>query len=94
VAVSNEGLGPTGIRERLDEVLGEGPAIVFSDLRDGSCGMAARQACVGPDRVLITGVNLPVLLDFVMKRQLPLRELVPRLLDRARSAITAAPDPG
>ena len=91
VALSNEGLSPEAIRERLDELAGDGPAIVFADLREGSCGLAARQVCMGsaPGRALITGVNLPVLLDFAMKRHLPLEELVPRLVERGRAAIAS-----
>lgn len=91
VALSNEGLGPDAIRDRLDELVGDGPAIVFADLREGSCGLAARQVCLGAggERALITGVNLPVLLDFAMKRHLPLDELVPRLVDRGRAAIAS-----
>lgn len=94
VALSNEGLGPAAIRERLDELAGDGPAIVFADLREGSCGMAARQVCLAnaPRRALITGVNLPVLLDFVMKRNLPIEELVPRLVERGRAAIASGPE--
>ncbi|HUE77744.1 MAG TPA: hypothetical protein VMM83_07360 [Longimicrobiales bacterium] len=93
-ALSNEGLGPDGIRARLDELVGDGPAIVFADLREGSCGLAARQVCLGAgdQRALITGVNLPVLLEFAMKRHLPLAELVPRLVDRGRAAIASGPE--
>lgn len=94
VPLSNEGLGPEAIRQKLDELVGDGPAIVFADLREGSCGMAARQVCLGgPTRALITGVNLPVLLDFVMKRHLPLDELVPRLVERGRAAIGSGLEP-
>lgn len=91
VALSNEGLGPDELRQRLDELAGEGPSIVFADLREGSCGLVARQVCEGrsPRRALITGVNLPVLLDFAMKRHLPLDELVPRLVDRGRASIAS-----
>ena len=91
VALSNDGLGPAQIREKLDALVGDGPAIVFADLREGSCGLAARQVCVGsgPRRALITGVNLPVLLDFVMKRHLPMDELVPRLVERGRASIVS-----
>lgn len=94
VPLSNEGLGPDAIRERLDELVGDGPAIVFADLREGSCGLAARQVCLGGERALITGVNLPVLLDFAMKRHLPLDELVPRLVDRGRAAIASGGELG
>lgn len=95
VALSNEGLSPQAIRERLDTLAGEGPALVFADLREGSCGLAARAVCMGEDprRALITGVNLPVLLDFVMKRHMPLDELVPRLVDRGRRAIASGGEP-
>ena len=91
VAVSNEGLSPAAVRERLDALVGDGPTIVFADLREGSCGLAARQVCVGnsPRRALVTGVNLPVLLDFVMKRHMPLEELVPRLVERGRASIAS-----
>ncbi len=96
VPLSNEGLGPDAIRDRLDELVGDGPAIVFADLREGSCGLAARQVCLGAggERALITGVNLPVLLDFAMKRHLPLDELVPRLVDRGRAAIASGGELG
>jgi mannose/fructose-specific phosphotransferase system component IIA len=91
--VSNEGLGPTEIRKRLAEAAGTGPAVVFTDLREGSCGMAARQVCVdGEDQVLVTGVNLPMLLDFAMNRQRPLEEVVQRVLDRGRGGIQRMPE--
>ena len=94
VPLSNEGLGPEQVRDRLSELVGEGPAVIFTDLREGSCGMAARQVCLpSSDRVLITGVNLPVLLDFVMNRHLPLPDLTRRLLERGRKAIRAMPEP-
>ncbi len=92
-AVSNEGLGPTGIRERLAEAAGSGPAVVFTDLREGSCGMAARQICVrGEHQILVTGVNLPMLLDFAMNRHRPLDEVVERVLDRGKGGIQRVPE--
>lgn len=94
VPVSNEGLRPEQVRDRLAELVGNDRAIIFTDLREGSCGMAARQVCLPTsNRVLITGVNLPVLLDFVMNRHLPLTELTERLLDRGRKSIRAMPEP-
>lgn len=90
VPLSNEGLGPEAIRARLVELVGEEPAIVFADLREGSCGMAARHVCLsGPNRVLVSGVNLPMLLNFALKRDLPLPELVEVLVDRGRRGIDA-----
>lgn len=87
-SVSNEGLGPDEIRDRLAAAAGSGPAIFFTDLREGSCGMAARRTCLGKsNQVLVTGVNLPILLDFAMNRQLPLDALTDRLVDRGQRAI-------
>lgn len=93
VPLSNEGLGTDAIRDRLAEILGgAGPAVIFTDLREGSCGIAAQRLCVDrSDHVVVTGVNLPMLLDFAMKRHLPLDALVERLVDRGRSAVQALP---
>lgn len=92
--LSNEGLAPDGIRDAIAAALGDhGPAVVFTDLREGSCGIAAQRLCVDrPDHVVVTGVNLPMLLDFAMKRHLPLEDLVHRLVDRGRGAIQALPE--
>ena len=91
-AVSNDGKGPDILRSEVDATAGPGAAIVFVDLQSGSCGLAAAYACRGcVGRAVISGVNLPMLLDFVFNRQLPLDDLVARLVDRGRSAIQAAP---
>ena len=92
--LSNDQLAPDAIRDRLLEVLGDrGPTIIFTDLREGSCGIAAQRACVDqPDQVVLTGVNLPMLLDFAMKRHLPLEDLLERLVDRGRNAVMALPE--
>lgn len=94
VPLSNEGLGPDGVRERLDEILAGGPGVVFADLREGSCGIGGRKVCLGrSDRLLVTGANLPVLLEFVTHRELPMDELAIRLVDRGRSSIVSFPGP-
>lgn len=88
VAVSNEGHGPEALALAVDEVAGAHPAIVFADLQTGSCAFAARLACrsAGARRVIF-GTNLPMLLDFIFHRDLPLDELVERLLERGRAGI-------
>lgn len=86
--LSNEGQSPQQLRLLIEEMCGEGPVIVFADLVSGSCGMAAAVSCKsGGDRVVLCGVNLPILLDFVFHRDLPFDELVPRLVGKGREGI-------
>ena len=93
VALSNEGLSPDGINRRLAELVGDEPAIIFTDLKEGSCGMAARRLCMErQDQILVTGANLPMLLDFALKSHLPLDQLVPRVLERGRNAVQCLPE--
>jgi PTS system mannose-specific IIA component len=92
VPVSNRGLSPDALADEVRSRLGDGPAIVFTDLPSGSCGFVARRLAQAlPQLVVISGVNLPVLIDFVMNRLLPIEELVPRLLQRGRAAIGCSP---
>jgi mannose/fructose-specific phosphotransferase system component IIA len=90
--VTNEGCNPDSLQARVNEALpGEGPAIVFTDLGSGSCAFAARRIALGrPETGLVTGVNLPVLLDFVFHREMPLAELVERLVEKGRAGVTGA----
>ncbi|MDX1646020.1 MAG: hypothetical protein R3304_02655 [Longimicrobiales bacterium] len=90
IPVSNDEKSPDDLRAELDRELGEGPAVVFADLRSGSCAMAALSSCPrGSRRVVVCGVNLPMLLDFVFHRELPVDEVVERVIERGRAAITA-----
>jgi mannose/fructose-specific phosphotransferase system component IIA len=90
--LSNRGLGPDALAQQVRALATDAATIVFTDLQSGSCGFAARR-CVQelPSVVVISGVNLPILLEFVMRRQLPLAELVPFLLAKGRSAINCSP---
>ena len=86
--ISNEGKGPDELREAILAVVGDGPAVVFTDLGAGSCTLAARVSCRGRTGVcVVTGVNLPMLLEFVFHRDLDLPELVTRLEEKAHSGI-------
>jgi mannose PTS system EIIA component len=92
VPVTNRGLGPDALAEQIAQAASDVPTIVFTDLQSGSCGFAARRCLQGnPRLVVISGVNLPILLEFVMKRHLPLDELVPFLLRKGRAAICCSP---
>jgi mannose/fructose-specific phosphotransferase system component IIA len=91
-AVSNEGKGPQELKAELDAVAGPDPVLVFADLESGSCGIAAAYACRDSSRrAVVCGVNLPMLLDFVFHRDLPLQELAARVVERGRAAIRSAP---
>ena len=88
VPISNEGLSPDDLRAAIDRTAGGRSALVFVDLQAGSCCMAALASCRDcSDRVVLTGVNLPMLLDFVFSRTHPFDELVERLVERSREAI-------
>lgn len=88
VPMSNEGVAPDDLRAQVTAAAAGGPAIVFVDLQAGSCCMAALASCRAcADRTVVTGVNLPMLLDFVFHRDLPFDELVDRLVERARASI-------
>lgn len=90
VAVSNEGCGPEDLRTRIEEALAPGPAIVFADLASGSCAFAVmRVARRRADTAVLTGVSLPVLLDFVFHHEMPLSPLMDRLVEKGRGEIRA-----
>lgn len=89
-AVSNEGRGPEELIRAVEALAGEGPTIIFTDLQSGSCTLAARFACRNPvGRRVICGTNLPMLLDFVFHRNLPIDDLVDRLIDKGQTAVRA-----
>lgn len=89
IPVSNEGKSPQALLEELEEIAGAGGLILFTDLTSGSCALAARR-CSGGGRHLavVSGVNLPILLDFVFHRQLPVEELLARLPETGQKAIS------
>jgi mannose/fructose-specific phosphotransferase system component IIA len=90
VAVSNEGKGPDALRDELTRLAGKGAVIVFTDMHAGSCAVAARVACRSQgESAVVCGVNLPMLLDFVFHREMPLEQLVPKLVKEAQASITA-----
>ncbi len=95
VAISNEGHNPQQLTAAIRALADEGPVIVFADLLSGSCGMAAFASCRDSRHdALVCGVNLPVLLDFVFHRHLPMDELVDRLVEKGRDGIRALPREG
>ena len=88
-AISNEGCGPDALVELIRERAGDAPVVLFTDLGGGSCAFAARKVAVQrPGTGLVSGVNLPVLLEFVFHRDVPLTDLVERLIESGRAGIT------
>ena len=92
VALSNRGLSPETMAADIRAAVGDGPAVIFTDLLAGSCGFAARRLAQQAANVaVLSGVNLPMLLHFVMHRQEPLPEVVPRLVEKGRAAVVCSP---
>lgn len=88
VPLSNDGRGSEELLEEIERLAGGSPAIVFTDLLSGSCATAARiSSREHADRAVVCGVNLPMLLDFVFHREMPLPELVERLVGKGREGM-------
>lgn len=86
--ISNEDRTPEDLKAELIHLAERGPVVVFADLQSGSCGMAAFSCCrEDGDRAVVCGVNLPTLLDFVFHRDLPIDELIPRLVRKGREGL-------
>ncbi len=77
------------IEERLSKFAPDTPVVVFTDLAAGSCGIASRR--IGAENGVIrriTGVNLPMLLEFFHYRDtLSLDELLARMEAKGRAGI-------
>ena len=86
--VSNEGCGAEELAQRLREVVGDGPALIFVDLPGGSCMTSStRYAKQHADIAVVTGVNLAMLLDFVFHRDISPEEAARRAVDAGAKAI-------
>jgi PTS system N-acetylgalactosamine-specific IIA component len=74
------------IRRAVEE---SGVRVVFTDLQAGSCTMSARRVLRDKaDSVLIAGVNLPTLIDFVFADQEPATSAAKRAFERGRTAMS------
>ena len=102
--LSNDGLSREALTQAVSErvrAFGPGGGVLFVDVAGGSCsqaalGVAAREAA-GPTPV-ITGVNLPMLLDYAHHRgDLEPRALAARLAAKGQAAVVVfegRPAPG
>ena len=90
--VSNSGLSADQLSEAvrvvLDRLAGQ-DCVVFTDMGGGSCATASLLLIRNyANARLVTGVNLPMLVDFVLRRaDLDLDSMVKRLLQRGLSSI-------
>lgn len=93
VTLDNVGLTPDALEERLGVLTGDRPAVVFVDLPSGSCAFVARRLRARQANIaVVCGVNLPLLLDFVFHRALPLDDVVARLRTHTGISIEQATD--
>ena len=90
--LSNSSKSPQTLCEEIQGVvdgLGGEPCIIFVDFLGGSCS----NACLGIDSdtspvFVITGVNLPMLLAFLNKRDsIPFDQLPSEILSRSQNSI-------
>lgn len=87
-AVSNEGCDPKALAQRIEEAIGERPAVLFVDLPGGSCLSSAIRLSRGrAERAVVTGVNLAMLLDFVFHRDVPPADAAKRAVEAGARAI-------
>lgn len=91
VPISVQQLGVEDIEALLrQEMVAAGVRVIFTDLQAGSCTMASRRILRGmDDAVLIAGVNLPTLLDFVFADTVPPVEAARHAAERGKASITA-----
>jgi mannose/fructose-specific phosphotransferase system component IIA len=72
-SVSNSGRSIDSLVSELEKALSELPGadvFVFTDLAGGSCYNSCRQLKLeGKDLTIISGVNLPILLEFFLHRE-------------------------
>ncbi|MBM4188757.1 MAG: hypothetical protein FJ206_15750 [Gemmatimonadetes bacterium] len=77
--VSNAGCDRDALERRILEAIGSAAAVVFVDMPSGSCLFAAmRQLKDRSDVAVVTGVNLPMLLDFLFNRDQSARDAAKR----------------
>jgi len=88
IAVSNEECGREEIAARIAAAAGTGSAVLFVDMPCGSCFFAAMHFARGREQVrVVTGVNLPMLLDFMNHPTLPPAESALRATAKGTEAI-------
>ena len=90
VPITNSDLCADDIVSAISKALDDtGARVVFTDLPAGSCTMAVRRLLrARSDVLLVTGANVPMLIDFVMQDDVDAVEAAKASVNRARDAIT------
>ena len=88
VCLSNTGMAPGDIELALRSHLSDGVSVIFTDLPAGSATMAARRVARDrPELVLVSGVNLATLLDFVCSSAASPAEAALGAAERGRASL-------
>lgn len=92
IAISNEDLNNESLIEKIRSILDEAPdrhVILFVDYFGGSCSLNCSRAVKGyPKATVISGVNLPILLDFVTKQgTMEPEEIIMHLIKRGQESV-------
>jgi mannose/fructose-specific phosphotransferase system component IIA len=88
--LSNEGLSRDQLEARIVERVDgwSHGGLVLTDFWGGSCHLCGMSAARGRDLVIVTGVNLPTLLDYLHNREkYPAGELAERLQRKGQESI-------
>jgi mannose/fructose-specific phosphotransferase system component IIA len=91
-AISNSSKTAEAIVDEMEHIVaaaGEHPVVVFVDFYGGSCGYACLKFQQDHARIpIISGVNLPVILAFLNKRdEVPIDTLLDDLIARGHDSI-------
>jgi mannose/fructose-specific phosphotransferase system component IIA len=96
--LSNEGLDKAQIEQMVTREVSDWSdgGLVLTDFWGGSCHLCAMSAVRGNPRILLlTGVNLPMLLDYLHNRdRFEVEVLAERMLQRGRENIRTQRGPG
>ncbi|MBA3646507.1 MAG: hypothetical protein H0W63_10045 [Gemmatimonadaceae bacterium] len=88
IGLSNSGMTPQEMQHVMKGYIDEGIRVVFTDLPGGSATICARRvSAVSNGVVVVSGVNLPALLDFVFSPDMP-AESAGRAALRGKESIT------